>query len=201
MANAIIMATITDATGCITTNEIQISAEDDRCLDILGIQQLKVCHKTGNGCQSTCVDLLSIASHLAHGDYLGNCGNSCSLPASNPKTASSTTSSAVASSRTAPDEIAPDKIASDVSTQETDIAVEAYPNPFKAFIYVKLSNPEEKSITMSMFDLMGKNVPLKPLNKTPEGVDVLDTERLSGGLYFLQIKIGDYSKTIKLIKE
>jgi len=201
MSDAIIMATITDANGCITTNEIQIGAEDDRCQG-LDIGKIKMCHRTGSECSSICVDLLSVASHLAHGDYLGDCGNSCSTPVANPKTGSSTTSSSVASSRTASDETASNKSTpSDKIIQETNIDVEAYPNPFKSSIYVRLSNPEEKSISMNMFDLMGKNVPLKPLNKTSDGVDVLDTERLSAGLYFLQVKIGDYSKTVKLIKE
>jgi hypothetical protein len=124
------------------------------------------------------VDESAVAAHLAHGDYLGNCGNSCSPPIANAK------------------------VASDESTvQENDIAVDAYPNPFRSSIYVQVSNPEEKSVSMSMVDLMGRNVALKPLDKTPEGAHVLDTDQLSGGMYFLQVKIGDYSKTVKLVKE
>ena len=48
---------------------------------------------------------------------------------------------------------------------------------------------------------MGRDVALKLLDKTPEGTHVLDTEQLTGGMYFLQVKIGDYSKTVKLVKE
>jgi len=198
MSNATIVATITDANGCVTTNDFEIGAEDDRCLDGLTIGQIKICHRAGNQCQSIFVYALSVAAHLAHGDYLGTCGDSCA-PATAKEASSTITASAA---KPSPEETGSDKIAADNTTlQDADIVVEAFPNPFKSSIYVRLSNPEEKAVSMDMFDLMGKYVPLKALNKTPEGVQVLDTERLTAGLYFLQVKIGEYSKTVKLIKE
>ena len=178
MSDAIITATIKDANGCITTNEIHIDAQDDRCFEGWNKKKVQVCHRAGNHCKSICVDESAVAAHLAHGDFLGECGNSCSPPVANAK------------------------VASDESiVLENDIVVEAYPNPFRSSIYVQLSNPEEKAVSMNMVDLMGRNVVLKPLDKTSEGAHVLDTEQLTGGMYFLQIKIGDYSKTVKLIKE
>lgn len=196
MADALITAIIHDANGCIATNQINIGAEDDRCVGVLSGTNIQICHKVSkNECTPMCVDQSAVDAHIAHGDYLGTCNISCAAP---PSSASAKVESVATTSPTA---VSDESVSNESALKDTDIVVEAYPNPFRSSIHVKLSNPEEKLVSMNIVDLLGRNVALKPADKTPEGTHVLDTEQLAIGMYFLQVKIGDRSKTIKLEKK
>ena len=68
--------TVTDANGCSATDEVFVNVVDVRC----GKKNDKVivCHippgNPGNA-HTICVSYNAVAAHLAHGDYLGNCGD------------------------------------------------------------------------------------------------------------------------------
>ena len=77
MDTAQLSLTVTDATGCTATDCANIFAEDVRCF--AGNSQphkVLICHN-GN---TICVDDNAIATHLAHGDYVGPCVSTFANP-------------------------------------------------------------------------------------------------------------------------
>ena len=73
-----ICLTVTDANGCTATDCFAVNASDVRCISGNGGgNKVKMCHHTNsnkNPWVELCVDTNAINSHLAHGDYLGSCG-------------------------------------------------------------------------------------------------------------------------------
>ena len=84
LSNALITVTVTDAIGCSITRTTQIYSEDARCFSgNSGNSKVKICHRTGNQidpCHEICVAQEAVATHLAHGDYLGSCLPNCATP-------------------------------------------------------------------------------------------------------------------------
>ena len=76
--SAVIYITVTDANGCTATDSFVLDAEDVRCFaGSSGVAKVQMCHRTGSSTSpwmTICVDQEAVASHLAHGDYLGICG-------------------------------------------------------------------------------------------------------------------------------
>jgi len=70
------IGTITDANGCVGTDEVKICAIDVRCGK--NLDKVEICHKTpsisNNKSQTLCVAIPAVAAHLAHGDQLAACG-------------------------------------------------------------------------------------------------------------------------------
>ncbi len=61
--------TITDAEGCVATDDVTVEVVDVSCGK--NGNKVQVCHKNG---KTLCVGAPSVAAHLAHGDSLGACG-------------------------------------------------------------------------------------------------------------------------------
>ncbi len=77
LEEAIACISVTDKNGCIATDCFKIIAEDARCYaGNSPNHKVWICHKTNsqkNPWQQICVDDNAVASHLAHGDYVGKC--------------------------------------------------------------------------------------------------------------------------------
>lgn len=56
---------VTDAIGCVQSDEVIVNVIDVRC----GKNKVKICHKE----KMLCVSSADVQDHLAHGDYLGDC--------------------------------------------------------------------------------------------------------------------------------
>ena len=68
--------TVTDAKGCSATDEVFVKVLDVRCGK--NNNKVLVCHippGNPNNAHTICVSYNAVAAHLAHGDYLGNCGD------------------------------------------------------------------------------------------------------------------------------
>jgi endonuclease I/chitodextrinase len=61
--------TVKDANGCVSATEKTVTVIDVRCGNNPKNPKVEICH---NG-KTICVDENAVASHLAHGDKLGNC--------------------------------------------------------------------------------------------------------------------------------
>ena len=65
-----VTVTATDAACCEVSVTVTVPVVDAVCHDSNGNPKVQVCHKG----KSICVSANAVAAHLAHGDYLGDCG-------------------------------------------------------------------------------------------------------------------------------
>ena len=175
---------LTGEPGVIMGANGRIDAEDVRCFaGNSSIQKVTICHRTGstkNPCVTLCVDESAVAEHMAHGDYMGTCLPNCATPAANAKVAADTEG---------------------VIEVSKDVFVDVYPNPVKSMLTIQVANPFNKNVIMHMMDATGRTMMVKEAEPTADGMYQIDTESLQSGLYLLKLKVGNYSKTIKVMKE
>ncbi len=94
----------------------------------------------------------------------------------------------------------------DAIDEELPYVVEKKPNPFRNSTDIKFWVPEERSLTIQVIDLSGRRVNKLAQRQFPEGFHTiqwdgngLNGERVSGGIYFLQIKSNNHSLYEKMI--
>lgn len=76
-----------------------------------------------------------------------------------------------------------------------------YPNPFNPNTIISYSIPQETFVSLTVYDALGEEV-IKLINqeKTAGNYEVkFDGSQLSSGIYFYQLKAGDYLETRKLM--
>jgi hypothetical protein len=72
--------TVTDAFGCVATDDVTVYVVDVRCGEYM--DKIQICHippGNPNKSKTLCIDYEDVADHLAHGDYLGACTNGKSV--------------------------------------------------------------------------------------------------------------------------
>lgn len=76
-----------------------------------------------------------------------------------------------------------------------------YPNPFNPKTTIKYGLPEEKFISLKIFDLLGREViTLVEAKKKAGNYSIaFDASRLSSGIYFYQLKSADFVETKKMM--
>ncbi len=82
-----------------------------------------------------------------------------------------------------------------------------YPNPFNPSTKIKYSIPKQSYVTLKVYDILGREAVTLVNEEKPAGnyeVDfnaqqTTDHKQLSSGVYFYQIKAGDYVSTKKMI--
>ncbi|MCH7614030.1 MAG: T9SS type A sorting domain-containing protein, partial [Candidatus Marinimicrobia bacterium] len=77
-----------------------------------------------------------------------------------------------------------------------------YPNPFNPRTTIRFGLPEPKQVTLTVYNLLGKEVTVLVNNKLYDaGMHkvVLDAGRFSSGVYFYRIHTGKWSKTRKML--
>jgi hypothetical protein len=76
-----------------------------------------------------------------------------------------------------------------------------YPNPFNPTTNIRYSITLTSKVTLKIYDLLGREVQtLVNDEQTPGKYSVsLNAGKLSSGIYFYQLKAGDYSATKKLM--
>ena len=195
MQDAVFTATITDANGCVSTCTTFIHAVDVRCFaGNSGNAKVKLCHATGNGCHAICVSESAVASHLAHGDYLGDCTPNCTAPQQNLAATTEKTSipAAAGQSNTIPQE----KIATVLPVGL--FRVKVTPNPSgERFTLIVESGSSEK-IFVVVYDVLGK---IAAQMEISNGKPIHFGEEMKKGYYIAVVRQGEKTTTIKLVKQ
>jgi hypothetical protein len=84
---------------------------------------------------------------------------------------------------------------------EEYILSQNYPNPFNPMTIIKYSIPKLSFVTLKIFDVLGREVATlvnqeKPLGRY--GIE-FDGSELTSGIYFYQLKTGDFIETKKML--
>ncbi len=76
-----------------------------------------------------------------------------------------------------------------------------YPNPFNPSTKIKYSIPQESSVTITVFDVLGNNIETLVNENKPVGKYevVFDASNLPSGVYYCRIKAGEFVETKKMI--
>ncbi|MGB8316563.1 MAG: T9SS type A sorting domain-containing protein, partial [Ignavibacteriaceae bacterium] len=76
-----------------------------------------------------------------------------------------------------------------------------YPNPFNPTTYLKFSIPKQLFINIKVYDVLGRNIATLVNNIKPAGNYEIefDGSNLSSGVYFYQIRAGEFIKTKKML--
>jgi hypothetical protein len=79
--------------------------------------------------------------------------------------------------------------------------VEAYPNPFNPTTTITYSLPQAAEATLSVFDLLGRQVRVLASGSQPAGTYevTFDATELPSGVYFYRLEAGDYVETKSLV--
>jgi hypothetical protein len=76
-----------------------------------------------------------------------------------------------------------------------------YPNPAKDKIKLVFDNAGAESASIEIYDLVGKNVLSKSLDRSVKTNEIIDISNLEKGIYALKIVLGNTSQSVKLVKE
>ncbi len=88
------------------------------------------------------------------------------------------------------------------SAMPTEFALQQnYPNPFNPNTQISFSLPEASSVTLIVFDALGRNVSTLVSSALAAGNHTVgfDASDLSAGIYFYQLKAGDFSVVRKMM--
>ncbi len=96
--------------------------------------------------------------------------------------------------------------ATDIETEESNYVgtyelFQNYPNPFNPSTKISWQLPEAGLVTLKIYDVLGREVKTLVNEELATGKHetVFDASRLSSGVYFYQLKIGDFIQTKKMI--
>jgi hypothetical protein len=176
MEDAIFTATVTDASGCVSTCTTTIQAEDVRCFSGgSGNAKVKICHRTGNGCHEICVSASAVSAHLGHGDFLGDCTPNCIDPAECGKG------------------VVIEKLVLPVIFR-----VKAIPNPTDSYFTLDVESGSNEKIVVVVYDVLGRMV--KRIEKSDNQL-IRFGEEMSVGSYMAVVSQGKNTMTVKLVKQ
>jgi hypothetical protein len=222
--------TVTDKFGCTASCVTHVDAEDVRCFSgNSNIHKVKICHQTGsskNPCVQICVDSAAVATHLAHGDFVGNCTTDCKAPqqrivrttgtnASDGTTATTTDESTTTDATTTDNTNTTNLINSPVWSNTTatpdvkapdykfagiigKLKVLAMPNPTTTHFKLKVNSLKPDKINIRVIDVAGRIIEEK-MNVAPNSTIILG-EKYLPGVYFTELRQGKEKINVELIK-
>jgi len=84
---------------------------------------------------------------------------------------------------------------------KNDFEITNYPNPFTSITTIQFQTPTSASVSLEVFDQTGKKVSTLINEVLPSGIHQaeFDGSLSPGGMYFYQLKVGNYSTTRKMI--
>lgn len=94
----------------------------------------------------------------------------------------------------------------DISTTYTEmpgriLLSQNYPNPFNAQTSIQYSLPEQSTVSIDIFDILGRKIETLAEGIQPPGDHqaIWDASRQSSGIYFYRVKAGDKVETKKMV--
>lgn len=167
--------TVTDSLGCNSTDSVKVCAQNVLCSNNSNSKKIVICH---NG-SSICVSENAVASHLAHGDYLGSCGaNNCDEES--------------------------ERISQE-SPMSNGLRTSIYPNPASTSnqVVFKVQSLENGTISVDLYNFNGQKVKTL-LNNSNNNQDKayeleINTSNLIPGIYFIKTITASESKIDKVI--
>lgn len=93
------------------------------------------------------------------------------------------------------------EVASDIQFSNSYLLFNNYPNPFNPTTLINYSIPERAYVTLKVFDVLGNEVKTLMSEKKEMGTHSVkfDARNLCTGIYFYQLRTGDYIETKKMI--
>lgn len=87
------------------------------------------------------------------------------------------------------------------ATENAKTEIKSFPNPFTSIETISLSLSQETDVTITVFDLTGKEVAVLQNGILESGIHMITwkPEDLPGGIYFMEVKAGNFLQTKKLI--
>lgn len=91
-------------------------------------------------------------------------------------------------------------IVSVASEIKNEYGVINYPNPFSATTTIQFQNPANSTVALDVFDQTGKKITSLVNDVLASGIHHYDFDGslLAGGMYYYQLKVGNYSTTRKM---
>jgi hypothetical protein len=76
-----------------------------------------------------------------------------------------------------------------------------YPNPAKGLLKIRFNSPDERKITIKLYDVCGRLRHRENLLKSRIGMNevLVKPECLSGGVYFVRLEAEGYARVEKVI--
>ncbi|MGE5811029.1 MAG: YCF48-related protein [Ignavibacteria bacterium] len=95
----------------------------------------------------------------------------------------------------------PDGIREEKTNRITEFKLQNYPNPFNPSTTISFSLPQSQNVELKVFDMLGNEVALllDEYKSAGEHKIEFNGSELSTGIYFYQMKAGDFIKTKKLV--
>ncbi len=81
---------------------------------------------------------------------------------------------------------------------EENIGLKFYPNPVKDKLVIELDNATTSEI--NLFNSQGKSCQAQGVVNSSSSTVEIDMSSMSDGLYVLRLKVGEYYKTLRVIK-
>jgi hypothetical protein len=75
-----------------------------------------------------------------------------------------------------------------------------FPNPANNVLNLSLTTTQEDNYSYAIFNQLGAEISSGQLNFNSKRTHALNIENLSNGVYFIQVRNGQSSQTIKFIK-
>ncbi len=162
--------TVTNSGGCTSKGTVAFCVVD--AADHSHSGKVLICH---DGSSTLSISSNAVDAHLTnHGDHLGVCYGGCGTGAKQSNPGAQTV------------------------IMENGITVTAYPNPFNDDMHVKLETEFAELASVTVYDLTGRVLEQK--NDQDPGTEIIVGNSLKNGMYILEIRQGDNSKKIKIVK-
>jgi hypothetical protein len=195
---------VVDANGCTASDSVRVCVLNVVCTDRTnngqggsgqsgnggGQVHISICHippGNANNAMTKCLPEPAIASHLAHGDYLGACGSN--LPCEFPTNGGG------------------NKVAQEAGGSQVDAVsyhLEAFPNPTNGILNVNLDCHEcssEAFFQVQLVDIMGQVLDLKVMDfRNGQSQVEFDLSGFAQGFYMVIVNAGGTRITCKAMK-